>query len=64
MRNIREKENQKYVSKCIFPCLQGIRISRSKREEQKTYVWSAKKKIQQSEKKIHCFFKNFVKKAF
>ena len=48
----------------FFPCLQGIRISRSKREEQKTYVSSAKKKIQQSEKKIHCFFKTLLKKLF
>ena len=44
------------IQNAFFPCLQGIRISRSKRAEQKTYVSSAKKKIQQSEKKIHCFF--------
>ena len=33
-------------------CLQGIRMRRDKREEQKTDVRSAKKKIQQSEKKF------------
>ena len=37
--NIRATENQKYASKCIFPCLQGIRMLRSKREEQKTDVY-------------------------
>ena len=45
MRNIREKENQKYVQNVFFPCLQGIRMRRSEREEQKTDVGSAKKKI-------------------
>ena len=36
----------------IFPCLQGIIMCRSKREEQKTDVWPDKKKdlIQSSEK--------------
>ena len=62
MRNIREKQKQKYVSKCISPCLQGIRMRRSKNKEQKTDVWLDKKKKQQSEKKIHCSFFNFVKK--
>ena len=38
--------------KAFFPCLQVIKKSRSKREAQKTDVGSAKKKIQQSEKKI------------
>ena len=29
-----DSNNQKYVSKCIFPCLQDTRLRRSKREEQ------------------------------
>ena len=62
MGNIREKQKPKYVSKCISSCLQGIRMRRSTKEEQKTDVWSDKKKIQESEKKIHCSFLNFVKK--
>jgi len=45
MRNSSDKEKQKYAF-----CLQGIRMRRDKREEQKTDVRSAKKKIQQSEK--------------
>ena len=40
--------------------LQEIRMRRSKREEQKTDVWSDKKKKQLSEKKIHCLLKKFV----
>ena len=58
------KKIRNMFQNAFFPCLQGIRISRSKREEQKTYVSSAKKKIQQSEKKIHCFFKTLLKKLF
>jgi len=45
----------------FFPYLQGIRISRYKREEQKTDAWSAKKKIKQSEKKITALFKILLK---
>ena len=56
--NIRATENQKYASKCIFPCLQGIRMLRSKWEERKTDAWSAKKKKQQSEKKNSLLFFN------
>ena len=39
-------------------------MRRSKIEEQKTELWSSKKKIQQSEKKVTALFKNFVKKDF
>ena len=46
--------------KAFFPCLQVIKLSISKREAQKTDVGSAKKKIQQSEKKIHCSLKKKV----
>ena len=35
-----------------FCCLQGIKMSRSSKEEQKTNVWSAKKKLQQLENKF------------
>ena len=38
IQNIREKQKQKYVYKCISPCLQGIRMRRSTKEEQKTDV--------------------------
>jgi len=44
-----EGNNQKYVLNAFFPCLQEIRMRRSKREEQKTDVWSDKK----SEKKFY-----------
>ena len=54
MPNIREKEKQKYVSKCFE---QGIKMCRSKREEQKTDAWLAIKKIQQSQKKLTAIFK-------
>ena len=46
----------------FFPCLQGIRMHRSKREEQKTDVWSAINKIQQSEKKWTALLKILLKK--
>ena len=47
--------NQRYVSKCIFPCLQWIRMRRSKREKQKTDVWPWIKKIQSRvQKKLKC----------
>ena len=36
MRNIREKENM--CQYAFFPCVQGIRMRRSEREEQKTDV--------------------------
>ena len=48
----------------FFPCLQEIRMCRSKREEQKSDVRSDKKKIQQLDKKNHCFFEIFFKKSF
>ena len=65
MRNIREKQIQKYVSKCISPCLQGIRMRRSTKEEQKTDVWSDKKEdTTVGEKKFTALFLNFVKKNF
>ena len=35
LRNIREKEKQKYVSKCIFSCLQEIKMHRSTRNFKK-----------------------------
>ena len=41
--------------------LQGIRMRRSKREEQKTHVCSAKKKIKQPEKKFPALFKALLK---
>ena len=40
-----------------FPSLQGIRMLRSTKEEQKTDVWSAKKKIQQPENKLTALLK-------
>ena len=36
MRNIREKESRNMRQNAFFPCLQGIRMHRSKRGEQKT----------------------------
>ena len=65
MRNIREKQIQKYVSKCISSCLQGIRMHtyRSTKEEQKTDVWSDKKEdTTVREKKFTALFLKFVKK--
>ena len=38
MRNIRKKQKQRYVPKCISLCLQGIRMHRSTKEEEKTDV--------------------------
>ena len=35
----------------FFPCLQGIKMRRSKRKEQKTDVWPDKKKIQSTVQK-------------
>ena len=49
------KKSRNMCQNAFFPCLQGIRILGSKREEQKTDVWSAKKKIHQSEKKFKEF---------
>ena len=46
----------------FYSCLQGIRMRRSQREEQKTEVWSAKTKIQQLEKKYTALFKILFKK--
>ena len=37
------KKSRNMCQNAFFPCLQGIRILGSKREEQKTDVWSAKK---------------------
>ena len=52
MCNIREKEKQVY----IFPLsTRDYRMCRSTREEQNMDVWSAKKMIQQSGKKIQNF---------
>ena len=63
MHNIREKENRK-CQNAFFPYLQGIRIRRYKREEQKTDAWSVKKKIKQSEKKITALLKILLKKLW
>ena len=63
MGNIREKQKPKYVSKCISSCLQGIRMRRSTKEEQKTDVWSDKKEdTTVREKKFTALFFKFVKK--
>ena len=62
MRIIREKENQKYVSRCIFPCLQGIRMRRSEREEQKQMYNQIKSRNDSQRKKITALFKINVKK--
>jgi len=43
----------------FFPCLQEIRMCRSKREEQKSDVRSDKKKIQKLDKKSLLFL-NFL----
>ena len=43
----------------FFQCLQGIRMCRSKREEQPTDVWTAIQKIQQSENKFTGLFIKF-----
>ena len=40
----------------FYPSLQGIRTRRSEREEQKTDVCPAKKKIKQAEKKFTVLF--------
>ena len=54
---LKNSMNQKYVSKCIFPCLQETRMRRSKKEEQKIDVRSDKKEdTMVEEKKIHCSF--------
>ena len=49
--------NIRRIINTFFPCLQGIKMRRTKREGQKTDVCSDKKKIQQSEKKNHCSLK-------
>ena len=49
-----DSNNQKYVSKCIYPCLQDTRLRRSKREEQ--MYDQIKKDKTFGEKKIYCCF--------
>ena len=41
----------------LSPCIQEIRMRRSKKEEQETDIRSDKNKIQPSETKIRCFLK-------
>ena len=48
--NIRQKKSIIMCQNAFFQCLQEIKMLRSKKEEQKTDVWSAKKMIQQSQK--------------
>ena len=44
-----------------FFCLQGIRMLRSTKEEQKTDVWSAEEKIEQPKNKFTALLNFFVK---
>ena len=39
MQNIREKQSRNMYQNSYFLCLQGIRMPRSKKEEQKTDIW-------------------------
>ena len=61
---IKEYYESEMCRNAFFPCLQGIRMCRCKREEQKTDVWSDKKKIQGSEKKNSVLFLNFFKQIW
>ena len=59
------KKSRNVCQNAYFPCLQGIRMGRSTREEQKTDVWSAKKKIHKSEKKFNALLQIlFLKDIF
>ena len=53
--NIWWRKSRNMCKNVFFPCLQGIRMQRSTREEQKTDVLLAIQKIQQPVNKyIHC----------
>ena len=38
LRNIRKRQKQKFVLKCIFSCIHEIKMRRSTRDEQKSGV--------------------------
>ena len=65
MQNIREKQKQKYVSKCISPCLQGIRMRRSTKKKNGKQMYDQIKRRYNGRRKLNSLlFLNFVKKKF
>ena len=56
-RNIKEKKIRNMYQNAFFPCLQRIIMRKSKREEQKTNVWSAKRYNSQRKKIFTALFK-------
>ena len=64
MQNIRKKQSRNMCQNSYFLCLQEIRMPRSIKEEQKTDIWSAKKKTEQPKNKFMALLKNLLKSKF